>query len=260
LTRRVAWPPLIGRGPGLAHRRLNSGTRGHVELGPQDLGARGELPGRGLVVASRPVQPDQQGLVILVERAHRGGAGGIVDGRPERAAGHRPQGGLVQHRLGRGGRMPLLGEQPCLEGRPALDRHAVEQVRTQPGQADGGRPGLLHHHLDVHHRTRGEPEHDRVTVDRSLVAQRAPDLGQAPAQGPDRIVSLGEQQRGELAAGRRALTQDEVRQQPPALAAPELLPGLRAPGDTRTAKELDGDAHRLRMVARCGPCDHQSDL
>ena len=104
-----------------------------------------------------------------------------------------------------------------------------------------------------------EPEHHRVTVDRSLVAQRAPDLGQAPAQGPDRIVSLGEQQRGELAAGCRALTQDEVRQQPPALVAPELVPGRRAPGNGRTAKELDGDAHRLRMVARPGPRGHPRD-
>jgi hypothetical protein len=108
--------------------------------------------------------------VVLVERAHRGGADGIVDGRLERAACHRPQGGLVQHRLGRGGRMPLLGEQPRLEGRPALDRHAVEQVRTQPGQADGSRPGPLHHHLHVYHRSRREPEHHRITVDRPLVA------------------------------------------------------------------------------------------
>src|SRR6476659_5851990 len=74
--------------------------------------------------------------------------------------------------------------------------------------------------LTVMPSSRSAPSPGRPTaaVQLPLVAQRAPDLGQAPAQGPDRIVSLGEQQRGELAAGCRALTQDEVRQQPPALA------------------------------------------
>ena len=115
--------------------------------------------------------------MVLVERAHRGGADGIADGRLEGAARHRAQGGLVQDRLGRGGRVPLLSEQPRLEGRRALDRHAFEQVRTQPGQADGIHPGPLHHHLNVNHRAGRELKHHRVTVDRRVVPQRAPDLG-----------------------------------------------------------------------------------
>ena len=242
-----------GRVPGLAHGRLNGGTGSHAELGAQSLRARGELPGRGAVVAGHPVQPDQQGLVVLVERAHRGGTDGIADGRLERASRHRPQGGLVQDGLGRGGRVPLLGEQPRLEGRRVLDRHALEQVRAQPGQAHGIHPGPLDHHLDVYHRVRREPKRHRVTVDRSLFPQRAPDLSQAPPQRPGRVVGAGEQQGSELAAAGRALAEDQVRQQRPALAAPEPVDVPRAPGDARRAKELDGGAHRLRMVAWPGP-------
>ena len=107
--------------------------------------------------------------MVLIERTHRGGADGIADSRLEGAARHRPQGGLVQDRLGRGGRAPLLGEQPRLEGRRALDRRALEQVGTQPGQADGILPGPLHHHLNVDDRAGREPQHHRVTVDRPAV-------------------------------------------------------------------------------------------
>ncbi len=58
----------------------------------------------------------------------------------------------MQDRLGRGDGVPLLSEQPRLEGRRALDGQAFEQVRTQPGQADGIHPGPLEHQLNINHR------------------------------------------------------------------------------------------------------------
>ncbi|HEU5384765.1 MAG TPA: hypothetical protein VFV73_02585 [Streptosporangiaceae bacterium] len=194
--------------------------------------------------------------MVLVQRAHRGGADGVADGLLERPPRHRAQRGLVQDRLGRGRRAPLPGEQPGLEGGRAPDGGALEQVRSQPGQGDGVRPGPRGHHLDVDHRTGREREHHRVSVDGPAFAQRAPDLGQAPPQRPDGIVGPGEQQGSELAARGRVLAQDEVCQQAPALAAPELVHVLGRPRDPRAAEELDGDAHRPCIIARTSfqPC------
>ncbi len=51
--------------------------------------------------------------------------------------------------------------------------------------------------------------------------EASPDLGQAPAQGAQRVVGLGEQQRGEPGPRRRPLGQQQESEQRPALAAAE---------------------------------------
>ena len=142
----------------------------------------------------------------------------------QRAARHRPERGLVEDRLGRGGRWRCWASSHDLERRRGTERHAVQQVRAQPGQRDGVGPASpSSHDLDIDDRVRREPEHDGVALDDRARAETAPDLGQAPAQRPKRVVGLGEQQRGELAAASAAARSGQVGQQGPALAAPELV-------------------------------------
>ena len=85
-------------------------------------------------------------------------------------------------------------------------------------------------HGDIHGDACPELEQDRVAADGAVVAQAAPDFGENPPQGPDGIVGLGEEQLSELASGRRALVQQQVGQQRPALAAAELVPVSRGAG------------------------------
>ena len=103
------------RGPSrMASRTARSGWGSELAQRDRAVQASYWRCGR-LVVAGEPVEPDQQGLVVLVQRAHHGGPDGEVAGPVEVAAGEQPQGGLVQDRLRRGREPAALGQQPGLE-------------------------------------------------------------------------------------------------------------------------------------------------
>ena len=165
--------------------------------------------------------------MVLIQRAHRGSANGIVARGAERALGHRSQGRLVQDRLCGRRQMPPLGQQPRLKGRRPPDGDALEQVRAQTGQADGIGPGASGNDLHVDRGVTGQVQDHGISVDRSVTAQAAADLGQIPAKRPERVVGLGEEQRGKLAPSRRPFAQDQIGQDCPALLAAERvgLPG-----------------------------------
>ncbi len=71
-----------------------------------------------------------------------------------------------------------------------------------------------------------------------------PDLGQAPPQRAERVVRLGEEQRGELAARRRPLAEQQEGQHGPALAAAVAVPGRAVDLDLRPAEQLDREPRR----------------
>ena len=80
---------------------------------------------------------------------------------------------------------------------------------------------------------RGQPQHDRVTLDRRCSPPSARRISDRPQRSaPQRVVGLGEQQRGQLAAGRRPLAEQQIGQQRPALAATDLVPTGTAPRST----------------------------
>ncbi len=138
--------------------------------------------------------------MVLVERAHHGRADGQVAGPVEVAAGEQPERGLVQDRLGGGREPPSFGEQPGLEGLGVRDGEAVEQVLTEPGQADRGSPVAVHQQVDVEGRVGRKGDPHRVAVEDGRRAEGPADLGEAPPQRPERVVGLGEEERGEPAA------------------------------------------------------------
>jgi hypothetical protein len=203
----------------LPPRQIDRGARRRVELPAEDVDARGVLLIGRLVVAGQPEEPDEQRLVVLVERVHRHGAHRVRPGRVERAVRHRAERSLVQDRLrGRGDPSPL-GQQPRLERRGTAHGKPVQQLPAEPGKADGRRPRAMGNERDIDDRAGRQSQDQRVAVQRTVHAEPTPDLRQAPPQCTQRIVSVREQQRRELAAGGRAVAQNEVRQDRPALAA-----------------------------------------
>ena len=126
---------------------------------------------RRVVVAGQPVEPDQQGLVVLVQRTHHRRADGQVAAPVELAAREEAQRGLVEDRLrGRGQAAPLR-EQPRLERRgvrrsssPSSSRHRGRPGRRPRASARGRgrrRPPRVpagstsSHRVAVQHRRRG---------------------------------------------------------------------------------------------------------
>src|SRR5258706_8042655 len=93
-------------------------------------------------------------------------------------------------------------------------------------------------------------EHHRITVEGSVVAQGATDFRETPPQRPERIVGPREQQRGQLAPGRCAPAEDQVRQQGPALATAELVRHPAGLFDPRTAQQVDSQSHTTSAQAR----------
>ena len=128
------------------------------------------------------------------------------------------QGGLVQDRLGRGRQPPALGEQPGLERVGVPDADAVEQVGAQPGQLDGVAPvPWTSTSTSRSPRRQGEAT---GSPSRTAVGPRARRISaRLQRSAPQRVVRLGEQQRGQLAARRRALAEQQEGQERPALAA-----------------------------------------
>ena len=88
-------------------------------------------------------------------------------------------------------------------------------------------------------------QHQGISVEGSVTAQAAADLGQIPAKRSERVVGFGEKQRGELAPSWRPFAQDQIGQDCPALLGSELvgLPGGAV--EMRVAQQVNGESHRI---------------
>ena len=193
-----------------------------------------------VVVAGQAVEPDQQRLVVLVQRAHHGGPDGQVARAVELPAGEVAQRRLVQDRLG-GRREPSsLGQQPGLEGVGVLDGEAVEQVGAQ---ARGARRRAVQWPWTSTSTSTVVPAGSvsRTGSPSSTAAGPSPRRISARhhRRAPQGVVGLGEEERRELAARRRALAQQQERQQRPALAAAVAVAGGAVDLDAGPAEQLD---------------------
>jgi hypothetical protein len=70
-------------------------------------------------------------------------------------------------------------------------------------------------HLDVWR----ECQFHRIAAQGARLSERAPDLGEAPSQGAERIVGVGEEEVGELSAAGRLAREKQVRKKRPRLVA-----------------------------------------
>ena len=93
--------------------------------------------------------------------------------------------------------------------------------------------------MHVHHRIARKSERDRVAAEARLSCQRPAELGQVPADGAERIVRVGEEQRSEPLPGHGGPGQQEERQQGPCLAPARGAARAPVDDDLRRPEQLD---------------------
>ena len=84
------------------------------------------------------------------------------------------------------------------------DGQPSSRSAPSPGRSTASAQCPCDQHVDVDRRHRRAAQHHRVAVEHGAGPEAPTDLGQAPAQRPQRVVGLGEQQRGELGSGSAA--------------------------------------------------------
>ncbi len=237
---------------GLDHRGLGElGTGFDVQLSAEQVDRGGELSLRGDPITRAGERADQEHVRVLVQRVGGHHARRELDGRAGVARRERPQGALAQHRLAERLEPAALAEQPRGEPGARVHVHALEELAAEPGQLDRleRRPG--HQHVDVDHRTLGEPElHHVAAPHRVRTAQQAPELGQVPAQRARRVLGVGEQELDQLRAGRLAFGQDEVGEQRPDLLAFGRRVDHAVADHQRRPEQVGGDRHGAILRAR----------
>jgi hypothetical protein len=187
--------------------------------------------------------------VVLIERVHG------HESRSERhaiiaaALGEPGMRGFVEDGLGLRLEVPALGGEPGFEGRARGEPDAFQELALEPRDLDRLQPAAGPDREDVDERVRRELEDERVSGQDLGASEQAADLGEVPAKGPQRVVGVGEQEPGELLAGRRPTRENEVREE-----AQRLLPAGRWLGgavdrDRRRPQQPDRQAHPGIVVA-----------
>lgn len=146
---------------------------------------------------------DQQLLAGLIQRVLRDEVLGELSGK-SRVARRQPHECLVvRHCPGGAIHLSAHHAEPGLEHGARGERHALEQLALGESErhlVTGSSEGD-----DVDRRVRRKSQLKRVAGDSIYRAERPSQVGQAPAQCPQWIVSLREQHPGDAAAWRRAL-------------------------------------------------------
>ncbi len=216
-----SWPSAAARSPtaggpapsGAFGRPPHPRVGGAPELAAQQRLAGVRLLARRPVLARAGQAADEQlvrRLVVRVERERL---------RRERGAGQRGAGrelaqrGVAQDRLADAGQPPPLDEQPRVEQRPGPGLDALEQLAA--GERRVRRPARELHRVDGG--PGAEREREGVAAQRARLAERAAQLREGPAQGPERIVGLAEHEPGQPGAGDRALGEGHVGEHRPRL-------------------------------------------
>ena len=133
---------------------------------------------------------------------------------------------------------PARHQQPRLERRARVELHVLEQL------AAGGRRSLAR----VDHDVGCERQLDRVAGDRRRVAERAPQLGQVPAQRAERVVGIGEQQLRQPPPADRPFGQQQVGEQRPRLAPARRGGRLTIAQDGGLAQQSDTGLHAVTLA------------
>jgi hypothetical protein len=144
---------------------------------------------------------------------------------------------------------------PCQEWLVSLDRAGRELAKLGATALAAG--GSADYQARWLKRVRGVEVPLLLDPDHTLRAasQGSPDLGKRPQKGPEWVVCLVEQQGGQLRSGRPALTQQQVREECPALAAPELV-CLVLPPETWAPQQVDRERHVPSDVVGSGIQTH----
>ncbi len=238
--------PRVRAGADVARRRAgrdraDAGPGGAAELAAQQR-VEGVVLALGAVdVAGRGERADEDRLRVLVERVDRDEARGVVGGGVGRGGGEARARGLGEHGLGGGLQVAALVRQPHVERRARREVHALEEVAPEARRAGGVGPVAGEDGVDVDVRARRQGERDRRPAQRTRQPEQAAQLAEVPAQGAERVVCVGEQQRGEALARHRPALRQQMGEERPGLAPPRRRRVLAVAGDGRRAEQMDAE-------------------
>jgi hypothetical protein len=231
-----------------ARRRL------HAQLAPQQVLADRDLPLRRHRVAGHGQAPHEQLVVALLERVAGHRKLRVPDRLLRPAVGQQRHRGLPQPRLHEGRHPVPRHQQPRLELETRRQVYALQQLPVGKHE-EPLRRGFAGHREHVDDDARGGRGGHRVAGDLHRAGQGAAQLGQCPAQRPQRVVGVGEQQLGEVLAAGWALGQQQVAEQRPRLAATRQPDRPAVPLDGGRSEQPDrGHAISLpSAIIRAGP-------
>ena len=138
---------------------------------------------------------------------------------------------------------------------PHPGRQLLEQLAAEAREPDGLGPGPVRDDVDVDDRCRRQwrrpPDHPRARRRRPSPRRISARLQRSARRGSS---AASKSSSAQVRARGRALGQQQVGEQPPALLAPEPVGGPARDLDARTPEQVDRDAHRAhrRTSAGCG--------
>ena len=231
----------------LAHRPPHARIGRAAKLATEPPLARVGVLARGADVARARQAPHQQLVGGIVERVHGDRPGRERRGVERDAAGQRRERRVPQHGLAQTGDAPALDEQPRAEvgrgtGIDPLEQLAARKRRVWIAAAEG-------QHVDG--RPRRQPELQRIAVQRTRHIERAPQLREAPAQRPERVGGVAEDQRGQLRPRHRPAGQHQIGEHGPRLVPPRRSDDQGIALDLRASDQADGERrHDVPIVNR----------
>jgi len=196
------------------------------------------------VVSGRVQAADEQDVGVLVVRVESDELRGAPHGLGRLPAPEERQRRLVEDRAREALDVPALALEPELEAGARPEGEPFEQLQSEAGQLDRLEPGAAGQHVDVHERAGRQDEAERVAAELHVVAEPAPQRRERPAERPERIFGLREEQHGEPLARGRDARAHEVGEQAPRLVAARSLELGPASLDPRRSKQMDAQPHR----------------
>ena len=246
----------VGAGADVARRRsgrdrADAGPGGAAELAAQER-AEGVVLALGAVdVAGRGERADEDRLRVLVERVDRDEARGVVCGGVGRGGGEARARGLGEHGLGGGLQVAALVRQPHVERRARREVHALEEVAPEARRAGGVGPVAGEDGVDVDERAGRKRKRDRRSAEHARQPEQAAQFAEVPAQRAERVVGVGEQERGEALAGHRPALREQMGEERPGLAPPWRRRIRAIAGDGRRAEQMDAEIPHDATVGGC---------
>ena len=228
---------------GAAHSRIGRAT----QLAPEQRFAGVGVLARGGDLA-RPGEAAHQklvgGVVEPVQRERARGERGPVE---RDAGGQGLERRIPQHGLAQAGKAPALHQQPGLEVRAGAGIDTLEQLASRERGIGVARSEREHVHASV----RRQHQRQGIPAQRHVGPQRSAQLRQRPAQRPERVGGISEDQPRQPRPRHRSLGQQQIGEHRPGLVATRRSGGSVGVRYLRRPEQADHKRrHDLTIVDR----------
>src|SRR5258706_1771621 len=146
-----------------------------------------------------------------------------------------------QQRLRGRGEVTALDREPRLERRARAEAHPLEQLARKAIEIIRLRQRGGTYTPEIHLDAWLERQLHGIAAQGAGLLERPPDLGEAPSQGPERIVGVGEEEVGELSATGRLAGVKQACEERPRLDDPRYRDRIFIPLGAQRSLEPDCD-------------------